>query len=114
MPEAIGATSQTCSRPSRFRAAVHRSRPPHLTDRREYGRLHAAPGWYPSCFHWRVGESSTRERNVPPKRARAFWAGGWYRMPEPWLLLAVLVLPLGWVLPLCRFAWVRVISQRGA
>jgi len=38
---------------------------------------------------------------------------GWYRTPDAWFLMAAVVLPLGWVLPLCRFAWVRVTSQRG-
>jgi hypothetical protein len=37
----------------------------------------------------------------------------WYRTPDAWFLMAAVVLPLGWVLPLCRFAWVRVKSQRG-
>jgi hypothetical protein len=37
----------------------------------------------------------------------------WYRTPNAWLLVAAVVLPFGWVLPLCRFAWMRVQSQRG-
>ena len=46
--------------------------------------------------------------------ARTRRMGGWYRTPGFWFVLAALVLPLGWMLPVCRFAWVRVVSQRGA
>lgn len=46
--------------------------------------------------------------------ARTGRVGGWCRTREFWFLLAALVLPLGWMLPVCRFAWVRVVSQRGA
>src|ERR1700704_225814 len=46
--------------------------------------------------------------------ARTDRTGGWYRTPKHWFLVATLVLPLGWILLLCRFAWVRVISTRSA
>ena len=40
--------------------------------------------------------------------------GGWHRTPECWYWLAAVVLTLGWVLLLCRFAWVRVNARRAA
>ena len=39
---------------------------------------------------------------------------GWVWKRECWFVLATLLLPLGWVLPLCRFAWARVASRRAA
>jgi hypothetical protein len=31
----------------------------------------------------------------------------WYRQPDALILAAAIVLPFGWVLPLCRLAWVQ-------
>ena len=45
------------------------------------------------------------------KPTRAGRIVGWCRTPEAWCLLAAVVLPLGWVVPLCRFAWVRVTTN---
>jgi hypothetical protein len=32
----------------------------------------------------------------------------WNRVPGPWLLLVAVVVPLGWLAPVCRMAWARV------
>ena len=36
----------------------------------------------------------------------------WARVPGPWLLLVALVVPFGWVAPVCRLAWARVQRPR--
>jgi hypothetical protein len=36
----------------------------------------------------------------------------WYRRRSIWLMAAALVVPFGWVLPICRVAWVRVSARR--
>jgi hypothetical protein len=38
----------------------------------------------------------------------------WYRRPELWLLVGVVVLPFGWLLLAGRFAWGVAVSRRGA
>lgn len=35
----------------------------------------------------------------------------WYRRKSLWLMATALVVPFGWLLPVCRVAWVRV-NQR--
>jgi len=36
----------------------------------------------------------------------------WYRRKSVWLMATALVVPFGWLLPICRVAWVRVHSRR--
>jgi hypothetical protein len=37
--------------------------------------------------------------------------GRWYRRPESWIILAALVLPFGWLIALCRMAWLYAIGR---
>jgi hypothetical protein len=61
-----------------------------------------------------VDEARQGGMNVSTKSAQTDRIGGWHRTPECWYWLAAVVLPFGWVLPLCRFAWVRVNARRAA
>jgi hypothetical protein len=36
----------------------------------------------------------------------------WYRRPDAWFAAGVVVLPFGWVLGLCRVAWVVAVARR--
>ena len=36
----------------------------------------------------------------------------WYRRPSLWLMATALVVPFGWLLPVCRVAWVRAHARR--
>lgn len=36
----------------------------------------------------------------------------WYRRKSLWLMATALVVPFGWVLPICRVAWVHATARR--
>ena len=36
----------------------------------------------------------------------------WYRRPEVWFVVGVVLLPFGWVLGLCRIAWISMVARR--
>jgi hypothetical protein len=38
----------------------------------------------------------------------------WYRRPDVWLVVGIVLLPFGWVLALCRMAWIHVTERRAA
>jgi len=36
----------------------------------------------------------------------------WYRRQSVWLMATALVVPFGWLLPVCRVAWVHATARR--
>jgi hypothetical protein len=36
----------------------------------------------------------------------------WYRRTDVWLILVAVLVPFGWVVPLCRFAWTSSAARR--
>ena len=36
----------------------------------------------------------------------------WYRRRSLWLMATALVVPFGWLLPVCRLAWVQARARR--
>jgi len=36
----------------------------------------------------------------------------WYRRADAWALAATILLPFGWVLAVCRLAWVYAVTRR--
>jgi len=36
----------------------------------------------------------------------------WYRRPDVWFLVGVVLLPFGWLLGLCRVAWIAFQARR--
>jgi len=36
----------------------------------------------------------------------------WYRRADAWALAATILLPFGWVLAVCRLAWVWAVARR--
>lgn len=56
------------------------------------------------------GDGAVRKDHAKPEGSTRGW---WRRSSTLWLIVAAVILPFGWILPMIQFAWVRA-RTRGA
>lgn len=61
--------------------------------------------WHPTCSYLALEPGNLTGGTVMMRQP-------WYRERNVWLWSVAVILPLGWILPLCRMAWVQNRSRR--